>query len=135
MVQNGNVIATTTTDDNGYYSFKNLGLGNFTVRVKNYPSDYTGWSVTKQELNSDNGNKANENAQVTDITLEQNPSVDVDNSDHHNIGINSVSGFGPSIGHLPATGAFGAILFALATVVVGGVAFKIFKMKKKTHLK
>ena len=88
LLKDDNVIKTVTTDDKGLYKFTELALSEYKVRLKNYPDSYKQFAVTQQQAEANNGNKANNDAVVTDITFEdKHGKVDVDHSDYHNIGL------------------------------------------------
>ena len=63
---NGNVVATTETDANGFYKFENLAPGTYTVRQAAQP---TGWHDGKDTAGSAGGTAHNPGDSITDITL------------------------------------------------------------------
>lgn len=88
LLKDDNVIKTVTTDDEGFYKFAELALSGYKVRLKDYPNSYRQFAVTQQQAEANNGNKANNDAVVTDIVFEdKHGKVDVDHSDYHNIGL------------------------------------------------
>lgn len=87
LYQNGQLLRSTSTREDGSYLFDELPIGSYEVRLKEF--DDRSWEVTHIE-NVDNGNKSvyeNDKVRVKNIELVQNPSVDVDHSPYHNIGI------------------------------------------------
>ena len=75
----GNVIATTTTNSNGYYAFTGLAPGTYSVKFSQYPSGYElspNDVGTNDALDSDADPLTGESAQVTLTAGQNNTSLD-----------------------------------------------------------